>query len=112
MIIETRKTAAGTEYWDNVEKRVIFVPTNKEPDFEVTVYPMSMLLGVDLANGPDKTAVNGQVVDSNTDIDLDVMNKEQLLVFAKQNDIDIPGNMKKVDTIRNHIAEILTAVDE
>lgn len=31
-----RKTAQGTEYWDNKEKRTFFVAAEKEPDFEVT----------------------------------------------------------------------------
>lgn len=110
--VEIRKTAAGTEYWDTVEKRTRFVPTGKEPDFEVTENPKSMIVGVDLALGKDKTVVNGQVIDTQTDIDLDVMNVEQLRSFAKQNSIEIPFNMKKEETIRKYIEKALTATDE
>ena len=111
MIVETRKTAAGTEYWDAKEKRVRFVPTGKEPDFEVTINPKSMIVGVDLAMGKDKTVIDGKVVDTQTDIDLDAMNGEQLRSFAEQNGIEIPRNMKKEETIRKHIEEVLTAAD-
>ncbi|WP_158413483.1 hypothetical protein [Gracilibacillus boraciitolerans] len=39
------------------------------------------------------------------------LNKEQLLAFAEENNIEIPGNMSKEDTIRKHIQEELTAAD-
>lgn len=61
MITETRKTAAGTEYWDTVAKKTLFVPTGKEPHFEVTENPNSMILGVDLATGKDNTTVEGKL---------------------------------------------------
>lgn len=85
-----RKTLTGTEYWDSKEKRTVFVPKGKESEFEV-----------------ESTEVNTE-----TDINLDDMNTEQLLEFAKQNSIDIPGNMKKEETIRKYIAEKLTADEE
>lgn len=44
MIIRTRVTAHGTEYWDNVAKKNLFVPIGKEPWFEVTENPISMLI--------------------------------------------------------------------
>jgi hypothetical protein len=100
MKVQTRVTAQGTEYWDAKEKKVLFVPTGEEPDFEVTKDPKSMVMGVDLAKGTDHTVVD--------DINLDEMNAEQLLKFAKDNNIKVPGNMKNEDTIRNHIAESLT----
>jgi hypothetical protein len=112
MKVEIRKTASGTEYWDAKEKRVLFVPAGKKPEFEVTENPKSMILGVDLATGPDKTVINGKVVDNQTDIDFDAMNVEQLLAFAELNNIDVPGNMKKESTIRNFITDALTADDE
>nr|WP_242555279.1 hypothetical protein [Bacillus cereus] len=43
MIVETRKTIAGTEYWDTIEKRSLFLLNGKEPGFEVTVNPESMV---------------------------------------------------------------------
>ncbi|TYS14284.1 hypothetical protein FZC78_19210 [Rossellomorea vietnamensis] len=98
MNVETRKTAQGTEYWDSKEKRVRFVPAGKEPDFEVAENPKSM--------------VKEEKQDTETDIDLDKMDADQLLAFAEQNDIEVPGNMKKAETIRNHIEESLTAAEE
>ncbi|GGE58513.1 hypothetical protein [Priestia taiwanensis] len=92
MKVEMRKTASGTEYWDTKEKRTLFVATGDEEDFEVTVNLKNML--------EDEGSA-----DTSTDIDLDAMNAEQLLAFAKQNNIDVPGNMKKEETIRNHIAK-------
>ena len=34
MRIKTRETGTGTEYWDNIEKRTVFVPNGEEPGFE------------------------------------------------------------------------------
>ncbi|MBM7577679.1 hypothetical protein [Jeotgalibacillus terrae] len=121
MLVETRKTAAGTEYWDTKAQKTVFVKRGVKPSFEVTKNPKSMLTpedpqlsvgGIDLATGKDTTIINGQPVDEKTDIDLDVMDAKQLLAFAKQNDIDVPGNMKKAETIRNHIEESLSTVEE
>lgn len=82
-----RKTITGcSEYWDR-EKKMIVV--KKE----------------DLSN------VSVETAERETDMDLDKMNIEQLRSFAKQKGIAIPGNMKKVETIRNHIAEQLAAAD-
>ena len=94
MIAETRKTAQGTEYWDNIAKKTLFVPVGEQPTFEVTVDPKSML-----ENKEDKG--------EQFEINLDVMDAEQLLSFAKLNDIEVPGNMKKAETIREHIVEQL-----
>ena len=30
-----RNTATGSEYWDNVNKKIIHVPNGEEPSFEV-----------------------------------------------------------------------------
>jgi hypothetical protein len=98
MNVEVRKSAQGTEYWDTKEKKVRFVPAGQEPGFEVTKEP--------------KSKVKEEKQDTETDIDLDKMDAEQLLAFAEQNDIEVPGNMKKEETIRNHIADQLTAADE
>lgn len=99
MKVEIRKTISGTEYWDAKAKRTLFVPAGKKPDFEVTKDPKSMIGGVDLANGKDMTVVNG--------INLDDLDKDQLLAFAEQNIIDVPGNMKKEETIREYITKKL-----
>ncbi|MFL0489355.1 hypothetical protein ACH0CQ_06815 [Bacillus sp. 179-I 2A5 NHS] len=107
MITEIRKTISGTEYWDNEKKKSLFVPTGEEPGFEVTVNPESMLI-----KHADNKVVDVEVIDAKTEINLDDMNAEELLSFAKDNDIDVPGNMKKEETIRNHIVEQLTTDTE
>ncbi|PEJ20471.1 hypothetical protein CN675_08695 [Bacillus toyonensis] len=103
MITKTRKTISGTEYWDNEEKRSLFVPTGEEPGFEVTVNPESMII-----KHADNKLVGVEVIDTDTEINLDDMNAEELLSFAKENDIEVPGKLKKAETIRNHIVEQLT----
>lgn len=103
MIVQTRKTVTGTEYWDAENKKVIVVPNGQKPPFEVVENPDSMILGVDLAVGKDKTVINNNIVD--TVDNLDGMDADQLLAYAKENNIDVPGNMKKEDTIRGHIKE-------
>ena len=103
MIVQTRKTVTATEYWDAKNKKVIVVPNGQKPDFEVAENPNSMIYGVDLAIGKDKTVINNKLVE--TVDNLDEMDAEQLLAYAKENNIDVPGNMKKADTIRDHIKE-------
>ncbi|KIP27831.1 hypothetical protein [Bacillus thuringiensis] len=103
MITEIRKTISGTEYWDTKEKRSLFVPTGEEPGFEVTVNPESMII-----RHADNKVVDVKIIDTETEINLDDMNAEQLLSFAKENDIEVPGKLKKEESIRNHIVEQLT----
>lgn len=43
MRVKIRKTISGVEYWDTEEKLTIFVPNGKEPDFEVTHEPKSLV---------------------------------------------------------------------
>lgn len=119
MRILTRDTATGKEYWDTKEKRSIFVPVGKQPDFYVTAEPVSMIGGIDLATGKDMTAVTNTdtdetgTPDSGSDFNIDGMNVEQLLALAEQSGIDVPGTMKKEETIRNFINNALTdAVDD
>ncbi|USK91506.1 hypothetical protein [Rossellomorea marisflavi] len=106
MNVEVRNTAQGTEYWDTKEKKIRFVSVGKEPDFEVTKDPKSMLV----ADGKlIAEAVKKKIGGTKEEFlrYLETMNAEQLLAFAKDNDIEIPGNMKKEETVRNHIAEKL-----
>ena len=103
MIVETRRTAHGREYWDTELKKTVFVPAGKNPKFEVTADPASMISGVDLASGSDMSVVNAEA------FDWDEMNAEQLLEYAKQNDVKVPGNIKKEDTIRKYIVDVLAA---
>lgn len=88
MITKTRKTISGTEYWDNKEKRSLFVPTGEEPKFEVTVNPNSMILGMDSSSEPDKTVVN-----------LNGMTVKQLYDYAASINVEIPADVKKKEDI-------------
>lgn len=90
MITEIRKTISGTEYWDNEKKKSLFVPTSEEPGFEVTVNPESMII-----KHADNKVVGVEVMDTDTEISLDDMNAEELLSFAKENDIEVPGKLKR-----------------
>lgn len=104
-----RTTLAGNEYWDNEEKRIIFVPVGEAPDFEVTENPKSMLqkdlkanvtVNVDLS-----TTKNGKVVDLDDDIISDVvledLNLKQLKEFAATNKLTIPATIKtKADIVK------------
>ncbi|MED3792112.1 hypothetical protein P4571_06645 [Niallia alba] len=105
MIVKTRTTISGTEYWDAKNKKVLFVPKGKEPRFEVTKNPKSMI------NKQEGLNPSVGIVDE-TNINLEDMNAEQLLSFAKQINIEVPGNIKKEDTIRKHIGEVLAANDD
>ncbi|WP_103652643.1 hypothetical protein [Bacillus thuringiensis] len=107
MITEIRKTISGTEYWDNKEKRSLFVPNGEKPGFEVTVNPESMII-----KHADNKVVGVEVIDTDTEINLNDMNAEELLSFAKENDIEVPGKLKKEETIRNYIVEQLTTDTE
>ena len=98
MIVQTRKTVTGIEYWDAKNKKVIVVPDGQNPPFEVVENPKSMKYNEDGFN-PGITIVDETIPN------LDEMDADQLLAYAKENNIDIPGNMKKADTIRDHIKE-------
>jgi|GEM_PF-1817945 len=96
MIVKTRTTANGTEYWDTKAKKTLFVPVGKKPTFKVTENPKSMIV---------EPVPDGEY----EDVNLDEMSKEQLLAFAKEHDIEIPGNVSKEETIRKYIEESLAA---
>jgi len=98
MIVQTRKTVTGTEYWDVKNKKVIVVPHGHKPLFEVVENPKSMKYNEDGFN-PSIAIVDETIPN------LDEMDADQLLAYAKENNIDVPGNMKKADTIRDHIKE-------
>lgn len=48
----------------------------------------------------------------NDPTDLNELDAEQLKAYAAENGIEVPGNMKKEETIRKHIEESLAEVDE
>lgn len=76
-----RRILTGTEYWDSVNKKTVFVPKNNHT----------------------------QSIEDSDIVSINKMDNEQLKAFATKKGIDIPGNMKKEETIRKYIAEQLTA---
>ncbi|MEY2353289.1 hypothetical protein [Lysinibacillus capsici] len=110
MNVPIRTTANGTEYWDSKDKRIRFVNVGDVPPFEVTENPESMIVGVDLANGKDSTVIDGQIVEPV--FTLEGMNATELREYAEENNIEVPGNLKKPETIREYIEEQLAADEE
>ncbi|MEK4715242.1 Rho termination factor N-terminal domain-containing protein [Sporosarcina sp. FSL K6-5500] len=98
MIVETRKTANGTEYWDTELKKSVFVPAGKKPDFEITVDPPSML------SEPDGLNPGIGIVDE-SEIYLEDMTPKQLRAYAAELKIEIPSHVKKKDDIINLLSE-------
>ncbi|MGW2600813.1 hypothetical protein [Streptomyces klenkii] len=88
MITEIRKTISGTEYWDNKEKRSLFVPTGEEPGFEVTKNPKSMI-----AKFADDKVIDVKV------IELDDMTVKELRDHATSINVEIPADVKKKEDI-------------
>ncbi|MCS5501910.1 Rho termination factor N-terminal domain-containing protein [Lysinibacillus sp. A4] len=97
MKVPIRTTANGTEYWDSEAKKVLFVPAGMRPSFEVTEKPESMLY-VEVKPSTDTPVFN-----------LEGMTATQLREFAEENNIEVPGNLKKPETIRKYIEEQLVA---
>jgi len=97
MKVPIRTTANGTEYWCTEDKKTIFVPAGEQPLFEVTESPDTML-HTDVKPSADEPVIN-----------LDGMTATQLREFAEENNIEVPGNLKKPDTIREHIEAQLVA---
>lgn len=113
-----RKTANGNEYWDTEAKKVLFVAKGEQPDFDVTDNPVPIVNGVYQEAEKDLKALQAKAQEMGKvtklpftepdGIHIDDMNTEQLLAFAKQVDINVPGNMKKEETIRNFINDVMT----
>lgn len=102
MRVPIRTTANGTEYWDSEAKKVLFVPAGMRPSFEVTESPTTMLHKGETV----KPLINTPV------FNLEGMTATQLKEFAEENNIEVPGNLKKVDAIRDYIEEQLAADEE
>jgi hypothetical protein len=85
MLIPIRKTAAGIEYWDSEEKRVV-------------------VGGVDLASSEDTTAVANK--SSNEEVlNFSEMTVAQLKQFAAENNIDIPSDVKNKQDLITFLIE-------
>lgn len=106
MKVETRKTAHGTEYWDAKDKRTVFVPIGKKPAFEETVNPTSMILGVDLESGKDRTVVEGEAFTEGAAIIFADMSIKELRAYAKDNGIQIPNKLTKQVDIAEFLNEL------
>lgn len=100
MKVPIRTTGNGTEYWDSEAKKILFVPAGIRPTFEVTDNPESMLY-VEVKPLTDAPVFN-----------LEGMTATQLREFAEENNIEVPGNLKKPETIREYIEEQLAADTE
>ncbi|QEA00835.1 hypothetical protein D0439_20200 [Lysinibacillus fusiformis] len=98
MKVLIRTTANGKEYWDNEGKKILFVPKNEEPLFDVTESPTTMLHKGETVKPLDEPVFT-----------LEGMNATQLREYAEENNINVPGNLKKVEAIREYIEEQLAA---
>ncbi|MCS1392988.1 Rho termination factor N-terminal domain-containing protein [Lysinibacillus boronitolerans] len=98
MNVPIRTTANGTEYWDSEAKKTIFVPAGMRPAFEVTESPTTMLHKGETVKPLVEPVFN-----------LEGMTATQLREYAEENNIEVPGNLKKAETIREHIEEQLAA---
>ncbi|EEU76951.1 hypothetical protein FMV56_000478 [Enterococcus faecalis] len=131
MRVLIRSSASGTEYWDTEEKRNVFVPKGKEPDFEVTENPESMLskeadlhvggLPITVGNVTvDTDGIKGErllttasadeeqdeiVPSDDESVVLEEMSVKELREYAKRNDIEIPSAVRVKAEILNIIKE-------
>lgn len=136
MIIEIRKTANGTECWDNEKNKIIIVPHGTTPDFEVVKEPESMLA----THMIDGKPISKEVYDAlNVSLDADQLNKEstegvessmgivnedgeltdlsnmtikELKKYAKENKVVIPKEVTKRDDIAQYIYDDSVADEE
>ena len=98
-----RSTANIDEYWCTKEKRVISLPKGTIPDFEVMKEPETMLGDGEKSKAPENQQ-DGQTF-------IDDMNVKELRVYAKENNIKIPFEVKKLEDIRKFIVEYLDNPD-
>ncbi|HHZ8015968.1 TPA: Rho termination factor N-terminal domain-containing protein [Enterococcus faecalis] len=124
MRVLIRSSASGKEYWDTEEKRNVFVPKGKEPDFEFSDESVSMIdnkiISVDKSEVNDSTVVvvaekqddgalqvnSIDVVPSDDEsVVLEEMSVKELREYAKRNDIEIPSAVRVKAEILNIIKE-------
>ncbi|MEC2861442.1 Rho termination factor N-terminal domain-containing protein [Bacillus paranthracis] len=99
MITEIRKTISGTEYWDNEQKKSLFVPTGEVPGFEVTVNPESMISDKGFATGGYLTNDKLTIGESGTELILSNKTIKELREYADELGIEIPADVKKKEDI-------------
>ena len=128
-----RKTIAGTEYWDTVEKRTILIPHGETPDFEVVENPKSLIekktvkvIEEEVIDETERNDFNEQeeslVVspknqEENIDellaledeepegVDISSMSIKELKAHAKENKIEIPKKVTRRDDILEFISD-------
>lgn len=111
MLVPFRTTANGIEYWDKVNKKSVFYPKGTMPTEYVD--QTEGMIGQYSASGKtnkiEKVVIEpGEKIidiDSLDNSDIEGMNGEQLRAFAEQNDIDLPANIKKEESIRKFISK-------
>ncbi|WP_144517495.1 Rho termination factor N-terminal domain-containing protein [Bacillus thuringiensis] len=99
MITEIRKTISGTEYWDNEQKKSLFVPTGEVPGFEVTVNPESMIADKGFATGGDLTKDKLAIGEASTELILSNKTVKELREYADELGIEMPSDIKKKEDI-------------
>ncbi|AOM08862.1 MULTISPECIES: hypothetical protein [Bacillus] len=95
MVVETRKTIVGTEYWDTAEKRSLFVPTGEEPGFEVTVNHESIIADKGFTTGGYLTKDKLVIGEAGTELILHNKAIKELCEYADELGIEIPDDVKK-----------------
>lgn len=101
MRIKTRETGTGTEYWDNIEKRTVFVPHGEEPGFEVKE-----------REDVDSMLAKNQVEDTVPDGPIAMlpdMTVKELKQYAADNEVEIPEGIKKKDDIIGFLNQAMLA---
>ncbi|MEC0282314.1 hypothetical protein [Terribacillus saccharophilus] len=107
MKVATRKTSAGTEYWDTEAKQTRFVPAGKKAPFEVTENPKSML-DKDTKGKGAIAGSNGEKLDPNKTPDttgLGSMTVPVLKTYAANKGITVPKEITRKDDIILFIQE-------
>ncbi|MBG9578778.1 phage protein, partial [Bacillus thuringiensis] len=93
MITEIRKTISGTEYWDNEQKKSLFVPTGEVPGFEVTVNPESMIADKGFATGGYLTKDTLAIGEAGTELILSNKTIKELRDYAASINVEIPADV-------------------
>ncbi|MBC2196297.1 hypothetical protein [Listeria booriae] len=120
MIAKTHSNMNGTFYWDNIEKRTLFVAKGETPDFEFEENPESLLQvetpEKDIVDNPEQTNMKPDNTttdntkpddkrDNKTD-DISLLSVKQLRVIAKEKNLDVPDKASKDVLIAAILADI------
>lgn len=110
MKVPMRKTIIGTEFWCTEEKKTLFVPAGMKAPFEITTEPKSMIMGMGVGTGEDRTVIDADLIASTMGIseggeivDLSNMTIKKLREYAALKEIEIPAEIKKQKEIAQYI---------